>query len=202
MNKPLILFLIFVIICGIYEWCVFDMTDVDFADTNTSDIVSVELISQPQTTITTTVVIHTTTKQISTTKETTSTAATTAKMSYQLSDTEAYQLCKIAMAEAQDQDTEGKALVMLVVLNRVESNDFPNTIWEVITQPHQFEAYINGRYDRLEPDEDCVAALELIESGWNESQGALFFEMTQNVSSWQSRNLNLLFIHQDHSFYK
>jgi len=64
MNKPLILFLIFVIICGIYEWCVFDMTDVDFADTNTSGIVSVELISQPQTTITTTVVIHTTTKQI------------------------------------------------------------------------------------------------------------------------------------------
>ena len=62
------------------------MTDVDFADTNTSDIGSVELISQPQTTITTTVVIHTTTKQISTTKETTSTAATTAKMSYQLSD--------------------------------------------------------------------------------------------------------------------
>ena len=59
--------------------------------------------------------------------------------------------------------------------------------------------YGNGN---LEPDEDCVAALELIESGWNESQGALFFEMTPNVSSWQSRNLNLLFIHQDHSFYK
>ena len=37
---------------------------------------------------------------------------------------DAYRLAKIAMAEAESEDTEGKALVMLVVLNRVWSDEF------------------------------------------------------------------------------
>ena len=49
--------------------------------------------------------------------------------------------------------------------------------------------YGNGN---LEPDEDCVAALELIESGWNESQGALFFEMTPNVSFMAKQEFKLI----------
>lgn len=43
-------------------------------------------------------------------------------------------LAKIAMAEAESEPIEGKALVMLVVLNRVQSEDFPDTIEEVIFQ--------------------------------------------------------------------
>ena len=45
---------------------------------------------------------------------------------------EAYMLEKITMAEAEGEDTEGKALVMLVVLNRVWSDEFPGTIEDVI----------------------------------------------------------------------
>lgn len=45
---------------------------------------------------------------------------------------DAYMLAKIAMAEAESEDTEGKALVMLVVLNRVWSDEFPDTIAGVI----------------------------------------------------------------------
>ena len=48
------------------------------------------------------------------------------------SSKDAYLLAKIAMAEAEGESTEGKALVMLVVLNRVLSDDFPDTIGEVI----------------------------------------------------------------------
>ena len=40
---------------------------------------------------------------------------------------DSYRLAKIAMAEAEGEDTEGKALVILVVLNRVWSDDFPDT---------------------------------------------------------------------------
>jgi len=47
---------------------------------------------------------------------------------------DAYRLAKIAMAEAESEDTEGKALVMLVVLNRVWDDEFPDTIEEVIFQ--------------------------------------------------------------------
>ena len=45
---------------------------------------------------------------------------------------DAYLLAKIAMAEAEGEDTEGKALVIRVVLNRVWSDSFPgHTIVEV-----------------------------------------------------------------------
>lgn len=64
-----------------------------------------------------------------------------------------YLLARIAMAEAENQDTEGKALEMVV-------------------------------------------------QGWDESQGATYFEVTQSQSTWHSRNLQKLFEHQDISFYK
>lgn len=118
-------------------------------------------------------------------------------------DTEdAYRLCKIAMAEAEGEDTEGKALVMLVVLNRVSSDEFPDSIEEVITQEGQFTAYSNGRYDRVEPSEDCWAALRLIqEEGWNESCGATYFERTTDGKTWHNTSLKTLFTHGNHTFY-
>lgn len=65
---------------------------------------------------------------------------------------DAYMLAKIAMAEAESEDTEGKALVMLVVLNRVWSDEFPDTIAGVIFQDGQFSPISNGRYDEVKPD--------------------------------------------------
>lgn len=62
---------------------------------------------------------------------------------------DAYMLAKIAMAEAESEDTEGKALVMLVVLNRVWSDEFPDTIAGVIFQDGQFSPISNGRYDEV-----------------------------------------------------
>jgi spore germination cell wall hydrolase CwlJ-like protein len=117
---------------------------------------------------------------------------------------EAYILTKIAMAEAEGEDTEGKALVILTVLNRVKAPQFPGTIVEVIAQRNAFSSYGNGRYDRVEPDADCRAALELVEGGWDGSQGALYFERTpeDGESTWHSRNLEKLFIHGNHTFYK
>ena len=84
---------------------------------------------------------------------------------------DSYMLCKIAMAEAESEGVEGKALVMLVVLNRVWSEEFPDTIEEVIFQKNQFSPVANGRYDEVEPDKECYEALEMIQvEHWNESQ--------------------------------
>ena len=115
-------------------------------------------------------------------------------------DDEAYLLAKIAMAEAESEDTECKALVILTVLNRVESDSFPDTIKEVIYQHDQFTPVLNGRFDWVEPDEDCYAALRLVESGWDESQGALYFE-TADYEVWHDRNLKKLFDHGVTTFY-
>lgn len=112
-----------------------------------------------------------------------------------------YKLAKLAMAEAESEDTEGKALVMLVVLNRVWSDEFPDTIEDVIFQEGQFSPISNGRYDEVEPDEDCYRALQLIQTGWDKSRGATYFE-SKSDSTWHSENLTFLFKHGKHYFYK
>ena len=111
-----------------------------------------------------------------------------------------YEVYMLAMAEAENQDTVGKALVMLVVLNRVNSSQFPDSVEKVIFQNNQFSPISNGRYDKVIPDDDCWNALNLVQSGWNESQGALYFD-SENISTWHEDNLKFLFKHQDHCFY-
>lgn len=114
---------------------------------------------------------------------------------------ESYLLVKIAMAEAESEDTEGKALVMLVVINRVWDDEFPDTIEEVIYQLGQFSSITNGRFDKVEPDADCWAALDLIMlEKWDESMGATYFE-SKSESTWHSKHLRFLFQHGNHYFY-
>ena len=114
---------------------------------------------------------------------------------------DSYLLAKIAMAEAESEDTEGKALVMLVVLNRVEADGFPDSIEEVIYQAKQFSPVASGRFDRVEPDADCWQALSLIElDGWDESMGATYFE-SESESTWHEEHLEFLFQHGNHYFY-
>lgn len=113
---------------------------------------------------------------------------------------ESYLLEKIAMAEAENQDTEGKALVMCVVLNRTWSDEFPNSIEKVIYQKNQFSPISNGRFDEVEPDQDCQDALLMVEHGWDESRGALYFE-SESESTWHREHLRFLFQHGDHMFY-
>lgn len=111
-------------------------------------------------------------------------------------------LLKIAMAEAEGEGIEGKALVMLVVLNRVWSSEFPGTVEEVIFQSGQFSPVMEGgRYYTTEPDEECYEALELVMLGWDESYGALYFE-NYGKDSWHSKNLEFLYQVGNHKFYR
>lgn len=116
-------------------------------------------------------------------------------------------LLRIAMAEAEGEPTEGKALVMLVVLNRVWTDGFPNSIEEVVMQHsggcYQFSPVApGGRYWTKEPNEDCYRALEMVMyEGWDESNGALYFENC-NGESWQARNCEYLYTVGNHSFYR
>ncbi len=114
---------------------------------------------------------------------------------------ETYMLANIAMAEAEGEDMKGKALVILVVLNRVQSDEFPDTIEEVIKESNQFTAYENGRYDKVKPNEDCYKALDLVRQNWDESQGATYFEQTSTQNTWHNTNLKKLFTHGNHTFY-
>ena len=69
-------------------------------------------------------------------------------------------------------------------------------------QDGAFTPVSNGRYDKVEPDADCMKAMELIAvEHWDESQGALYFEKASDESTWHSRNLQKLFTHGAHTFY-
>lgn len=115
---------------------------------------------------------------------------------------DAEMLKKIAMAEAEGESTEGKALVMLVVLNRMVSDEFPDTVEGVIFQENQFSTVeTGGRYWTTIPNEDCDRALRMIEQGYDESYGALYFESVSG-ESWHSQNLEYLFQKGNHRFYK
>lgn len=113
-----------------------------------------------------------------------------------------YLLAKIAMAEAEGEDVDGKALVILTVLNRVSSNEFPDTIYDVIYEPRQFSPIESGRFDRVESNDECYQALDMVISGWDESQGSLYFESCTEEDNWHSRNLEYLFSHGGHRFYR
>ena len=119
------------------------------------------------------------------------------------SENESYLLAKIAMAEAEGCSTQTKTLVIMCVLNRVESDKFPNTIDEVIFQKNQFSPISNGRWDKVEPNEDCYEAVKaVIEAKYDYSDGALYFESCANKDNWHSRNLEYLCEGEGVRFYK
>lgn len=78
-----------------------------------------------------------------------------------VSDEEIYLLALVTMAEAEGECEEGKRLVIDTILNRVDSEHFPDTITDVIYQPNQFTSMWNGRSDRCEvTDEICELVRE------------------------------------------
>ena len=119
-----------------------------------------------------------------------------------LSDEESQMLLKIAMAEAEDQGVIGKALVMNVIKNRVDSEAFPNSIEDVIYDFKQFSPVWDGRYDEAVPDAECYESLEMVLNGWDGSSGALYFEADWNESQWHKENLQELFQYGNLIFYK
>ena len=110
-------------------------------------------------------------------------------------------LLKLGMAERGDTDcVDCIALVMRTALNRVESGRFASTLRGVIYSPDQFTPVAEGTFEDAVPNEACVEALERIRKGWDESEGALYYEWCRG-ESWHSKNLNLLFSHCDTRFY-
>lgn len=94
-------------------------------------------------------------------------------------------LAQLVEAEAGNQDFEGKCLVVDVILNRVESPDFPNTITEVIYQkdPIQFSTAYNGALEKAGwnmKEDDYEAVLYELEIHGNKN--FIYFNNSSSVS--------------------
>lgn len=125
----------------------------------------------------------------------------TLKEKYNLTLVEIEQLKQLAMAEAGNQGPYGIGLVMLCILNRIESDDFPNSFSEVIYQPYQFTPIMEGTWYNLPYNEDCEIALKMVSNGKIKTD-ATYFKSVYNQGTWHESNLTYLYTYKDHEFYK
>ena len=113
-------------------------------------------------------------------------------------------LMKIAVLEDHT-DEVSQAYIMSLILNRVNSPNFPNTIREVVEQKleqkYQFLSLNDKRYINAEPDVNSHLALALIESGQIKTD-YLFYEALYVKNSWASRNREKVCEYGGSRFYK
>lgn len=110
-------------------------------------------------------------------------------------------LLKLGMAERGETEcTQCIALVMCTVLNRVRSERFGSSVSSVIYAKDQFTPVGDGTFAAAVPNEACHEALEMVIYGWDESEGAVYYEFCDGPS-WHSRNLQLLTEHCNTRFY-
>ena len=102
-----------------------------------------------------------------------------------------YWLSRIISAESQGESLEGKLAVGTVVLNRVASEEFPNTIYDVIFDRKwgvQFTPVANGAI-YWEPTEESVAAAKLVLDGARAAGNSLYFlNPDQTSDRWAPNN--------------
>ena len=98
---------------------------------------------------------------------------------YGYSESDLDLLAAIVYAEAGDQDFTGQRLVADVVLNRVRSAAWPNTISGVVYQPGQFSPVTDGGLDRAwgNVTESCYEAARLALAGDHVNTDVIYFSM-------------------------
>ena len=115
-----------------------------------------------------------------------------------------YWLSRIINAEAGGESMKGKIAVGNVVLNRVRSKQFPNTIYGVIFDKKygvQFAPTANGMIYKA-PNADSVIAAKMCLEGYSISNEALYFFNPKYTSgTWVKQNRDYLFTIGNHVFY-
>lgn len=136
-------------------------------------------------------------------------AAGTSEKYLVMTDKDYETLLKIVEAEAGGEDLKGKILVANVIFNRVENEEFPETITEVVWQnvagSPQFSPTADGRIHTVVVSEETVEAVNRAIDGEDYSEGALYFMEEayadeENVA-WFKSDLKRLFEHGCHEFY-
>ncbi len=95
-----------------------------------------------------------------------------------------YLLAKCIYAESRGESYTGQVAVGAVILNRVASSQFPNTISGVIYQRNAFTAVSDGQIN-LEPDKTAMNAASDAMNGWDPTYGCLYYyNPAVATSSW------------------
>lgn len=112
-------------------------------------------------------------------------------------------LFKIVETEVrEDKNFDEKVNVVNVIFNRIEHEDFPVDLTEVLTEYPQFSSYLTGAYKNIEVTETTRLACEYAFQFSDTTYGALYFDST-NGHSWADQNREYIFTDAiGHSFYR
>lgn len=135
--------------------------------------------------------------------------AVTQELVYQLCEEDYDILLRIVEAEAGGEDEDGKLLVANVVLNRVNNEQFPDTVSEVVQQQSkgvtQFSPVATGSIWKVTISQETIDAVQRALEGEDISQGALYFAARKYADKdrmrWFDENLTFLFSHGGHEFF-
>lgn len=108
------------------------------------------------------------------------------------SSTDLNLLARVVYGEARGEPYTGQVAVAAVVLNRVKSSSFPNTIAGVVYQSGAFDCVSDGQIN-LTPNQSAYNAAKDAFNGWDPSYGCLFYYNPKTATSkWMlSRTVKL-----------
>ena len=108
-------------------------------------------------------------------------------------------LAKLVYAEARGEPYKGQVAVAAVVLNRVRSASFPNTVSGVVYQQNAFTCVNNGSINNT-PDSSCIrAALDAL-NGWDPTGGCLYYYNPKTAVDGWIRTRTVKTVIGNHSF--
>ena len=123
-----------------------------------------------------------------------------------LSDKDYNVLLRIVQAESGGCDTKGRILVANVILNRVESDEFPDSVTGVVYEKYQFSPVIDGSINTCKVSQKTIDAVDRALEGEDYSEGALYFMNRKRSSAknvnWFDSHLSYLFQYGEHEFFK
>ena len=128
-----------------------------------------------------------------------SAAGATKTASASISSSDHRLLARLVYAEARGEPYKGKVAVAAVVLNRVKSASFPNTISGVVYQKSAFSCVSNGQIN-LAPDNDAIRAARDAMNGWDPTGGCLYFYNPRQTSDRWIRTRTIKTVIGNHSF--
>lgn len=91
-------------------------------------------------------------------------------------------LARAVYGEARGEPFVGQVAVAAVIMNRIRSPLFPNTVSGVIYQPLAFTAVADGQF-YLTPNQEAFRAAQLAVNGWDPSGGALYYFNPRTATS-------------------
>lgn len=101
-------------------------------------------------------------------------SSSTGSTSTSVSSSDLNLLAKAVYAEARGEIYQGQVAIAAVILNRVKSSSFPNTIAGVIYQPGAFTAVSDGQIN-LTPNDTARKAAQDALNGWDPTYGCIYY---------------------------